>query len=105
MSAPNKRASYDKAQAAFAAYGRLVTPIIEPLSIPFEGNDDQGLAAEARAASRGRRSRSISAAAISGRIRSRSRRAASSRTASLLSPSTSPAPPTRRFRRGRAPSA
>ena len=37
MSAPNKRASYDKAQAAFAAYGRLVTPIIEPLSIPFEG--------------------------------------------------------------------
>ncbi len=37
MSAPNKRASYDKAQAAFAAYGRLVTPTIEPLSIPFEG--------------------------------------------------------------------
>ena len=37
MSAPNKRASYDKAQAAFAAYGRLVTPAIEPLSIPFEG--------------------------------------------------------------------
>jgi len=37
MSAPNKRASYDKAQAAFAAYGRLVTPVIEPLAIPFEG--------------------------------------------------------------------
>jgi len=37
MSAPNKRASYDRAQAAFAAYGRLVTPAIEPLSIPFEG--------------------------------------------------------------------
>jgi len=28
-----------KAQAAFAAYGRLVTPAIEPLSIPFEGRD------------------------------------------------------------------
>ena len=37
MSAPNKRASYDRAQAAFAAYGRLMTPPIEPLSIPFEG--------------------------------------------------------------------
>jgi esterase FrsA len=37
MSAPNKRASYGKAQAAFAAYGRLMTPAIEPLSIPFEG--------------------------------------------------------------------
>jgi esterase FrsA len=37
MSAPNKRASYDKAQAAFAAYGALVTPAIEPLTIPFEG--------------------------------------------------------------------
>jgi esterase FrsA len=37
MSAPNKRASYDKAQAAFAAYGRLMTPAIEPLAIPFEG--------------------------------------------------------------------
>jgi esterase FrsA len=37
MSAPNKRASYDKAQAAFAAHGRLVRPVIEPLSIPFEG--------------------------------------------------------------------
>lgn len=37
MSAPNKRASYDKAQHAFAAYGRLVEPAIEALSIPFEG--------------------------------------------------------------------
>ena len=37
MAAPNKRKSYDKAQAAFAAYGRLVRPVIEPLSIPFEG--------------------------------------------------------------------
>lgn len=37
MSAPNKRASYDKAQVAFAAYGRLATPVIESLSIPFEG--------------------------------------------------------------------
>ena len=36
ISAPSKRASYDKAQVAFAAYGRLVTPAIEPLSIPFE---------------------------------------------------------------------
>ncbi len=37
MSSPNKRASYDKAQQAFAAYGRLVAPAIEPLSVPFEG--------------------------------------------------------------------
>jgi esterase FrsA len=39
MSSPKKVASYAKAQAAFAAYGRLVTPAIEPLSIPFEGRD------------------------------------------------------------------
>src|SRR6187551_3387109 len=31
MSSPKKRQSYDRAQAAFAAYGRLVTPPIEPL--------------------------------------------------------------------------
>ncbi len=37
MAAPKKRQSYDKAQAAFAAYGRLVTPPIERLVIPFEG--------------------------------------------------------------------
>ena len=37
MSSPKKRQSYDRAQAAFAAYGRLVTPAIESLSIPFEG--------------------------------------------------------------------
>jgi len=37
MSSPRKRESYDKAQAAFAAYGRLVAPAIEPLVIPFEG--------------------------------------------------------------------
>jgi esterase FrsA len=37
MSAPNKRASYDKAQAAFAADCRQMTPAIEPLAIPFEG--------------------------------------------------------------------
>jgi pimeloyl-ACP methyl ester carboxylesterase len=37
MAAPKKRQSYDKAQAAFAAYGRLVAPVIEPLFIPFEG--------------------------------------------------------------------
>lgn len=39
MSAPGKRASYDKAQGAFAAYGRLVSPAIEALSIPFEGRE------------------------------------------------------------------
>ena len=39
MSSPKKVESYAKAQAAFAAYGRLVTPAIEPLSIPFEGRD------------------------------------------------------------------
>lgn len=39
MSAPNKRTSYDKAQFAFAAHGRLVHPAIEALSIPFEGKD------------------------------------------------------------------
>jgi hypothetical protein len=37
MSSPKKTESYARAQAAFAAYGRLVTPPIEPLSIPFEG--------------------------------------------------------------------
>ena len=39
MSSPKKVESYAKAQAAFAAYGRLVTPVIEPLSIRFEGHD------------------------------------------------------------------
>src|SRR6478672_9723909 len=37
MSSPKKRQSYDKAQAAFSAHGRLMTPAIEPLAIPFEG--------------------------------------------------------------------
>lgn len=37
MNAPKKVACYAKAQAAFGAYGQLVTPRIEPLLIPFEG--------------------------------------------------------------------
>jgi hypothetical protein len=36
MNAPRKRESYAKAQAAFTAYGALVTPRIEPMSIAFE---------------------------------------------------------------------
>jgi hypothetical protein len=34
---PGKRQSAEKAQAAFLAYGRLLTPKIEELRIPFEG--------------------------------------------------------------------
>lgn len=37
LSSPRKWQSYVRAQEAFAAYGVLVTPVIEPLSIPFEG--------------------------------------------------------------------
>jgi esterase FrsA len=36
MNAPKKKECYAKAQAAFGAYGQLVTPPIEALSIPFE---------------------------------------------------------------------
>src|SRR5262249_53370310 len=39
MSSPKKLACYARAQAAFAGYGRLVTPPIKPLRIPFEGTD------------------------------------------------------------------
>jgi esterase FrsA len=35
----NKVASAAKARAAFEAYGRLVDPVIEPISIPFEGRE------------------------------------------------------------------
>jgi pimeloyl-ACP methyl ester carboxylesterase len=39
MSSPNKAECYTRAQRAFAAYGRLVTPPIEALTIPFEGSE------------------------------------------------------------------
>ena len=37
--APAKARSFAKAQDAFAAYGRLVSPRIEPIRIPFEGTE------------------------------------------------------------------
>jgi pimeloyl-ACP methyl ester carboxylesterase len=43
MSAPNKVRCYEKAKAAFAAYGRLVEPKIEVVRIPFEGKEIVGL--------------------------------------------------------------
>lgn len=43
MSSPKKAQCYDKAKAAFAAYGRLVEPKIEMVRIPFEGREIVGL--------------------------------------------------------------
>ena len=103
MSSPNKRASYDKAQAAFAAYGRLVTPIIEPLSIPFEGTTIKAWLQKPAGVARPPVTINIGGSDL-WKDRSRSRPAGSCRMASPPSPSTSPVPPTRRCRRGRAPS-
>lgn len=36
---PNKQQSYTKAQAAFAAYGRVLDPPIEVVRVPFEGKE------------------------------------------------------------------
>ena len=43
MSSDKKRQSYAKAQAAFSAYGQLVTPKIETLRIPFEAGHIEAL--------------------------------------------------------------
>ncbi|MPZ56687.1 MAG: alpha/beta hydrolase [Rhizobiales bacterium] len=39
MSSPSKVECYARAQTAFSAYGRLVTPPIEPFAIPFEDRE------------------------------------------------------------------